>query len=180
MTTTALLIIDMQMDMQRRLDSGADVANPDTPARVAALIRAFRAAGQPVIHVHHAESDPGSPFHPSAPGQAVMPCAAPAPGEPVFVKSTSSAFASTGLAAHLREEGIGHLVVAGAVAAFCINSTVRAGADVGFRMTVAQDAVLGFGLLGARISAQTLLETTLAVLAADFAVLEETAVLTAG
>lgn len=163
----ALIVIDMQMDMQARLDAGRDCVNPGAGPRIAALLARFRAAGAPAIHVRHHDSDPASPMHPSAPGAAPMPCAAALPGEPVFVKSTSSAFASTGLEAHLRAAGIEEIVLCGAVAGFCVNSTARAGSDLGFRVVIARDAALGFDLPG--MSARLLFDATMALLAADFA-----------
>ncbi|OWJ74293.1 isochorismatase family protein [Haematobacter missouriensis] len=84
-------------------------------------------------------------------------------------------FASTELAAHLHANGITELVVTGAVAGFCINSTVRAGADLGFDMTVVEDAVIGFGLPGAGLSARAIFDVTMAHLAADFANVTDTA-----
>lgn len=42
-------------------------------------------------------------------------------------------------------------------------------ADLGFRMTVVRDAVLGFDLPSARLSARAVSDVTLALLAADFA-----------
>ncbi|MGB6008130.1 isochorismatase family protein [Castellaniella sp.] len=164
----ALLIIDMQKEMQHRIDSGRDHVDPQAPARIAALAAAFRAQGRPIIHVRHRDEDPASPFHPLAPGYPAMPCAQDRDGEPVFLKRTSSAFASTDLQAHLHARGITDLVVTGAVAGFCVNSTVRAGADLGFRMTVVRDAVLGFDLPSDRLSARTVFDVTMALLAADF------------
>lgn len=110
-----------------------------------------------------------------AAGFPPMPCAEAEKGEAVFVKRTSSAFASTDLADHLRRNGITQLVVAGAVAGFCVNSTVRAGADLGLNMTVARDAVLGFGLPFADLSARTIFDVTMAHLQADFAQVADTA-----
>ena len=49
--TKALLIIDMQREMQRRIDAGLDCVNPDAPERIAALVRAYRDHGLPVLHV---------------------------------------------------------------------------------------------------------------------------------
>ncbi|MTH78564.1 isochorismatase family protein [Paracoccus aestuariivivens] len=170
----ALLIIDMQMEMQHRIAGGADHVNAAAPARIASLVATFRAAGLPVIHIHHQESDRASAFHPDAAGYPVMACAEPASGETVFVKRTSSAFASTRLAEHLALQGITDLVVVGAVAGFCVNSTIRAGADLGFHMTVATDAVIGFGLPAANLSARTIFDVTMAHLEADFARLADT------
>ncbi|WP_151718592.1 isochorismatase family protein [Gemmobacter serpentinus] len=171
----ALLIIDMQQEMQRRIDAGYDLVNPEAPAQIAALAARFRAQGRAVVHVRHRAQDPAAPFHVDAPGYAPMPCAEAEPGEAVFVKQTSSAFASTDLAAHLRGQGITDLVVTGAVAGFCVNSTVRAGADLGFRMIVVRDAVLGFGLPQDGLSARAIFDVTMGLLAADFAEMTESA-----
>lgn len=102
-----------------------------------------------------------------------MPCAEAVPGEPIFEKSTSSAFASTDLEAHLKANGITDLVVTGAVAGFCVNSTVRAGSDLGLNMTVVTDAVLGFELAQDAPSAQTIFDATMALLDGEFATLAQ-------
>lgn len=177
MAMAALVIIDMQQDMQDRIDAGLDHVNPEAPARIAALAALFRRKGLPVLHVRHAERDPASPFHPAAPGYRAMDGTDALANEPVFIKTTSSAFASTDLADYLRDNGIRNLVVTGAVAGFCVNSTVRAGADLGFNMIVVRDAVLGFDMPDAGLSARTIFDMTMAHLEADFARVVETAAL---
>lgn len=171
----ALLIIDMQAEMQARIDRGQDHVNTDAPARITALAAAYRARGLPVLHVRHADPDPRSSMHPANAGYPPLPCDTAIGDEAVFVKNTSSAFASTPLADHLRAQGIGALAVVGAVAGFCVNSTVRAGADLGFAMTVVTDAVIGFDLQG--LPAQTIFDVTMAHLGADFAQLTDSAAL---
>lgn len=166
---TALIIIDMQTLMQHRIDGGRDHVNPDTPSHIKRLAAAFRNAGKPVIHVRHQDDDVTSPLHPTAPGFEPMPCAQGLESEPVFLKRSSSAFATTALEEYLRKEGITQLVVTGAVAGFCVNSTVRAGADLGFKMTVVRDAVLGFDLPSANLSAREIFDVTVGLLEADFA-----------
>lgn len=170
---SALVIIDMQQEMQARITAGRPHVNGDAPTRVAALAAAFRAAGQGVLHVRHAAADPASPLHPDAPGHPPMPCAIERAGEAIFVKRSSSAFATTDLANHLRAIGSPKLYVVGAVAGFCVNSTVRAAADLGFQVDVVADAVLGFDLPGH--DAQTILDVTMALLAADFARITDSA-----
>nr|WP_321524391.1 isochorismatase family protein [uncultured Cohaesibacter sp.] len=165
----ALIIIDMQQEMQHRIEAGRDCVNGDAPERIAALASAFRQRGLPVVHVRHRDGDPRSSMHADAAGYPPMACAEALDGEAVFIKRTSSAFASTDLEAHLRKEGIGELVVTGAVAGFCVNSMVRAGADLGFAMTVVRDAVVGFDLPDAGLSAQVIFDVTMAHLEADFA-----------
>lgn len=165
----ALIIIDMQMEMQHRMEAGRDHVNPEAPARIAELSAAFRKRGWPVLHIRHVDENPASPFHPAATGYGPMPCAEALPHELVFLKRTSSGFASTDLAAYLRDKGINDLFVTGAVAGFCVNSTVRAGADLGFNMTVVQDAVIGFDMPLNHLSARTIFDVTMAHLESDFA-----------
>lgn len=44
----------------------------------------------------------------------------------------------------------------GAVAGFCVNSTIRSGSDLGLAMTVVRDAVLGFPLEGDGLDAKAI------------------------
>ena len=168
--TTALLVIDMQMEMTFRTQSGRDRANLDAETNVAALLALFRGQGHPVIHVHH--DQPGTPVALGAPGGAIMPCAVPAAGETVLIKSGSSAFYGTGLDEHCRANGISQLVICGAVAAFCVTSSTRWASDLGYTVLLPQDALIGFDTPrpdGSRISAATVLDVTLTLLGADFA-----------
>ena len=172
---TALVIIDMQMVMQERIDAGRPLVNPNAPAAFHALATAFRQAGRPVIHIRHAEADPTSPMHPDASGYPPLACARELPGEAVLVKTSSSPFATTALEHYLRERSISHIHVMGAVAGFCVNSTVRSAADLGFVVTVVRDAVIGFDLPSAALDAQTVFDVTMGLLEADFATLRDSA-----
>ncbi|ETD88852.1 isochorismatase family protein [Rhodobacter capsulatus] len=174
MGKTALLIIDMQMEMQARLDAGRAAVNREAGAAIAALAAACRAKGVAVVHVRHHDAGPASPLHADAPGAQPMPCDAALPGEAVFVKSTSSAFASTELAAHLRGQGIEKLIITGAVLGFCVTSTVRAAADLGFAVILPRDACLGFDLPGMGLSAEEIARVSFGLLGADFAMLSTT------
>jgi nicotinamidase-related amidase len=168
----ALLVIDMQMGMADRIAAGLDCANPKAGDRIADLIALFRGRGLPVIHVLHDDADPASPFRRGQPGGAPMPGAVPGPGEAVFWKQGSSAFAGTGLEPHLRAADIDTIVLVGAVAGFCVTSTTRWASDLGFRVILPGDAVLGFYVTahdGGRIPAAEVLRVTLSLLGADFA-----------
>jgi nicotinamidase-related amidase len=170
--TTALLVIDMQAGMADRIASGRRPAVPEAPDRIARLLAVFRDAGLPVLHVHHDDPDPASPFRRDTPGGLPMECARPVAGEPVLWKSASSAFSGTGLDAHLRRIGVQQVVIAGAVAAFCVTSSTRAASDLGFRVILPRDALLAFdiaGIDGGRIDAATVMNVTLSLLGADFA-----------
>jgi nicotinamidase-related amidase len=170
--TTGLLVIDMQQGMADRIASGRDHANPQAEARIGDLLALFRDRGLPVIHVHHHDPDPASPFHPSQPGAAPIAATGPSGAETVLIKSASSAFTGTGLDALLKSRGIGRIVVAGAVAAYCVTSTSRAASDLGYSVIVPSDAVLGFDIAahdGGRIPAAEVLRAALSLLSEDFA-----------
>lgn len=169
---TALLIIDMQEGMAERTRSGRERANPQAEDHVAALLALFRARGLPVVHVLHDDIDPAAPFRKGAPGGEPMDCARPVGDEPVFWKSGSSAFSGTGLHDYFVQNGIGRLVLVGAVAAFCITSTTRWASDLGYLVVLPGDALIGFDIPahdGGRIDANTVLRVTLSLLGADFA-----------
>jgi nicotinamidase-related amidase len=169
---TALLVIDMQMHMAVRTAAGRPRCNPDAEHHVASMLALFRAKGLPVFHVFHTDSDPASLYRKGLPEAEPMPCAVPIAGEEVLWKSGSSGFARTGLDPALRRKGIKRIVIVGAVAAYCITSTARAGYDLGFDIVLPGDALLGFDLPahdGGRIDPETALRVTLATLGSDFA-----------
>lgn len=145
---TALLIIDLQMEFTRRTEAGMPRSNPNAEDAVAALLARARAAKLPVLHVHHNDPSPKSGFRLGTPGGEVMACAAPLPGEAVYVKTGSSGFIGTTLERDLRGAGITRLIVAGAAVNYCVASTVRMAANLGFDVVIAQDAVFGFGVTG--------------------------------
>lgn len=74
----------------------------------------------------------------------------------------------------MRSAGITDLLVTGAVAGFCVNTTVLSGADLGFNVTVVHDAVIGFDLPAAGRSARVIFDVTMAHLEADFAKVVDT------
>ena len=174
---TALVIVDMQMMMQDRIDSGRDHVNPDAAANITVIVDHFRKTGQRVVHVRHCDDTAGSPLHPDAPSFQPMPCAIENDGEPIFIKTTSSAFASTELETWLRSEDITDIVMTGAVASFCVNSAVRAGCDLGFNMHVVRDGVIDFDLPDAGLEAKAIFDVTMGLLEADFAEIVTTSAL---
>lgn len=167
----ALLIVDMQMEMANVTAAGRPRANPDAEARIAELASGFRAADLPVVHVMHDDPRPESKFRRDLASGQPMPCAQPQAGEKVFWKTGSSGFVGTGLAEYLRGRGITDLVIVGGVAAFCVNSTARSAANLGFQISVVEDALIAFAMparTGGDLDANVVLEVTLSALAAGF------------
>ena len=169
--TTALLVVDMQMEMANATAAGRPRATPDAEEKMAALVEAFRGAGLPVYHVMHDDPRPESKFRRDLPSGQPMECTAPHPDEPVFWKTGSSGFVGTGLEDHLRQSGVTRLVIIGGVAAFCVNSTARSAANLGFEVLVPEDALIAFAMPsrhGGDIEAEVALEVTLSALHAGF------------
>ena len=167
----ALLIVDMQMEMANATAAGRPRANPQAEEKIAQLLAAFRVAGLPVVHVMHDDPRAESKFRRDLPSGQPMPCAQPEPEEKVFWKTGSSGFVGTGLAEYLQEQGITDLVIVGGVAAFCVNSTARSAANMGFGIKVVEDALIAFAMparKGGDLDADMVLEVTLSALQAGF------------
>ncbi|HBP28538.1 MAG: isochorismatase family protein [Advenella sp.] len=165
----ALLIIDMQHFVADRIEQGIEYYPENCIENMQRVLEQFRQAGKPIVHVRHQSAEQGSLFHESSPSSLPLASFQALAEEPVFIKSTSSAFSSTELFAYLQTARISELVVIGAVVGFCINSSVRAGSDLGLKMTVVKDAVISFELDQYQLGAAQIHNVTLALLDADFA-----------
>ena len=136
----ALLLIDIQRDY---FPGGAyPLVGADAAAdRAGELLAAYRAAGDPVIHVQHVWDEPDAAFFkPGTPGIEHDPRVAPLESEPLVTKEHPNAFRETSLESLLREREIDELLVAGMMTSMCVDATVRAAADIGFTVYVAGDA----------------------------------------
>lgn len=164
-----LIVIDMQQEFTRRIAAGWDCCDPAAIGVAAGVLARFRTAGQRVVHVHHDDPRPESGFRLDKPTGAVMAEVAPLPGEAGVVKQTSSAFAAPGLVPALA--GARDLVIVGAALNYCVNSTIRSAADLGYSVTLVPDATFNFAATapsGRVIDAATVRDVTLAGLD-DFA-----------
>jgi nicotinamidase-related amidase len=138
--TRALLIVDIQNDY---FPGGR---NPlEGPERAAAkareLLGAFRASGEPLVHMQHVWDAPDAAFmQPGTPGVEIHDSVSPADGETVIQKANPNSFLDTPLEKHLRDQGVDSLVVCGMMTSMCVDATVRAAADLGFATTVVHDA----------------------------------------
>ncbi|MEZ5613877.1 MAG: cysteine hydrolase family protein [Rhodocyclaceae bacterium] len=153
--TTALILIDLQNDY---FPGGTmELVGAETAvAQAARLLQTFRQRGLPVFHVQHIATRPGATFFlPGTPGAEIHRAVRPGEGEPVMVKHFPNSFRETALLEALRAAGATKLVIAGMMTHMCVDSTVRAAADLGFQCALASDACatrdLQFG--GQRIEA---------------------------
>jgi nicotinamidase-related amidase len=137
---TALLLIDIQNDYfpggKVELDGSCEASG-----NAGNLLQKFRELGAPCIHIQHVSSRPGAMFFlPDTDGVKFHPDVTPQAGELIFHKHFSNSFRETGLADHLRQTGIKRLVIAGMMTHMCVDSSVRAAADLGFECILAHDA----------------------------------------
>lgn len=138
--TTALLLIDIQNDY---FPDGKMVLERMEEAAASArmLLDAFRERGMPVLHLRHLSTRPGATFFvPGTKGAEINALVGPAAGEKVIEKNFPNGFRGTKLFDELRAAGVDGLVIAGAMSHMCVDATVRAAFDLGFRCTVAEDA----------------------------------------
>jgi nicotinamidase-related amidase len=137
--TTALVLIDLQNDY---FPGGAMelVGAEDAVAQARVLLEAFRARALPVFHVQHLAKRPGATFFvPGTPGANVHEAVQPSTGETVITKHFPSSFRETTLLENLRAVQASKLVVAGMMTHMCVDTSVRAAADLGFECLLAQD-----------------------------------------
>lgn len=145
--------------------------NPDFEANALALIAHWRASSRPIIHVRHDSVQPGSPFTPGQPGNDFRPGFEPLAGEPVVSKSVNSAFIGTDLDLRLRRLGAETVVAFGISTDMCVSTTIRTGANLGWKMVLVADASDCFDLpdgQGGIIPGRAIHDAHVATLAYEF------------
>jgi len=141
LANAALLIIDLQKAIDDpRWASEGPRNNPAAETNIARLLRQWRKAGRPIIHIRHDSREPNSTYRPGQPGNDFKPEAMPLPGETVIAKQTNSAFIGTDLEARLRARGIQDLVIAGVITNNSVEATARMAGNLGFSVHLAEDA----------------------------------------
>jgi nicotinamidase-related amidase len=166
--STALLVIDMQRDFLQPGGFGETLGNDVSQLRrtiepTAALLKAVRAVGLPVIHTREGHKPDLSDCPPAklargAPSQRIgdpgpmgriliqgeyghdiIDELAPADGEVVIDKPGKGAFYNTALEEYLG--GIRSLIVTGVTTEVCVHTTVREANDRGYECLVLSDCV---------------------------------------
>ncbi|WP_374354490.1 cysteine hydrolase family protein [Chitinimonas sp.] len=132
----AVLTIDVQTALfeppPRPFEADAVVA------RINDLTRRARAAGVPVLHIQHERPD--SALARGSSGWQFQPALHIAAGDIIMAKTTPDAFLRTELQAWLNEHGIGRLIICGYASEFCVDTTTRRAAALGFEVVLAADA----------------------------------------
>jgi len=176
MPPSALIVVDVQDgldDPQYGLRN-----NPDAETRIAELIDAWRRNDLPVIFGRYLSGRAESPLRPGQPGAAIKQMVAPIAGELVVEKRGNSIFKGTCLDEHLQRISARRLVFVGLTTDACISASVREAKDLGYAVTVVEDACATFdrrGLGGRLLPASQVHEIELGILQAGGVVIRTTA-----
>lgn len=139
--------------------------------------RHFREAGLPVINVQHIALSPSATFFlPETHGAEIHETVSPVGGETVVVKRYPNAFRETNLDELLGEMGVTDLTVVGMMTHMCVDTTVRAANDKGYRVTLIGDACATKDLEfdGASVAAADVQTSYLAAIDGSFATVVST------
>lgn len=138
MSNRAVLVVDLQNEYWP--SGNLPIQGIDAAATNAARVMAYaRAKGDLVVNIRH--EMPGAPFFvPGSAGAEINDAVRPAAGEPVITKNFPNSFRDTGLSDLLKEKGVEDVVVVGAMSHMCVDATVRAANDLGFKTTTIHDA----------------------------------------
>jgi nicotinamidase-related amidase len=131
----ALLVIDVQRGL---FDASPRPFEAElVVGRINALTAKAREAGVPVLLIQHENA--GSLLHGSANWQLEQNLAA-GPNDLRVRKTTPDSFLGTSLQDLLTQQGIEQLVVCGYACEFCVDTTVRRAAALGYPVILAADA----------------------------------------
>lgn len=115
-------------------------------------------------------------FTPGTDGVHIHESVAPQGDEPVIVKNSPNAFLKTNLKELLDASGIEEVVVIGAMSHMCIEATSRAASDLGYKVTVLEDACATMDLefSGVKVPAAQVHATAMAALEFAYATVQAT------
>jgi nicotinamidase-related amidase len=138
--STVLLLIDIQNDY---FSGGRmELVGPiEAAEKASTLLEYFRKKMRPRLHVQHISLRPDAPFFlPDTPGVNIHESVAPSTRESIVQKHFPNSFRETNLLELLRDREAERIVICGMMTHMCIDATVRAAADLGFKVMVVADA----------------------------------------
>ena len=166
----ALLIIDVQNDY---FPGGAnELVRPyEAERKIQELIADSRACGRPVIYIQHFNPPDDYFFLEGTEGAEISDRVRPEEGDKIIVKRYPNSFLETELDAYLKSLQADTLIVCGMMTHMCVDTTVRAAMDHGYKVKLAADAsaTMDLELNGETIPADTVHKAFIAAMAGVFA-----------
>ena len=138
--SSALIVVDIQNDY---FPGGAmELVGSEEAAKVAASIKAdFKAKNLPVVMIQHIATKPGATFFlPGTNGVEIHESVALDADDIHVIKHFPNSFRETNLLEKLHELQVSELTIIGMMTHMCIDTTVRAANDLGFKVTVYANA----------------------------------------
>jgi nicotinamidase-related amidase len=132
---SALLVIDVQKGLFEPTPFDAD----RVISRINRLAARARKSDVPVIFVQH-ETAPGGGLDHGSSGWELLESAQVEAGDHFTRKTTPDAFLKTRLEELLKKLEVTHLVACGYATEFCVDTTTRRAAGLGYHVTLAADA----------------------------------------
>ncbi|MEQ4306059.1 isochorismatase family protein [Plantactinospora sp. B6F1] len=155
------------LDLARAIEEWPTACGPaahEALPAIAALLRAARTAGVPIVHLRPSgpaalllgptvKNELVGEFVNGRPGAVdFVPESTPRDGELVVAKPRASAFFDTPVATYLHALGVDDLIVAGTTTSGCVRASVVDGFSHGFRPFVVEQAVFDRSRLSAAVS----------------------------
>jgi nicotinamidase-related amidase len=138
----ALLIIDVQDGILPERGAKRPAVRQRFDAvrrRIFGLVGEARRQGAPVIFVQHA-GEPGHRLETGTPGWEICGDLGRTADDIVVSKTACDSFYETDLQAVLSDQGVSHLVVAGLMTQYCVDTTCRRAVSLGYDVTLVADA----------------------------------------
>lgn len=177
--TKAYIIIDLQNDY---FPDGLFplVRIHEATAKAAEFLKYARENDYEVIHVRHVFPGGGPFFNEGTKGAEIHEDVQPQGSELVITKNQPNSFVGTILQEVLDKKGIKELVIAGAMTNVCVQGTVRAASELGYKVQLIRDAVTtrDWEYDGKTVTAEQVDTAVFATLAFGYADLLTTAELT--
>lgn len=132
----ALLIIDMQRGLFA--EGPEPFESSQVISRINDLAARARSAGAPVVFIEHERV--GSPVEYGSDGWLLLPGLTAAATDHHIRKTTPDSFLRTDLQGLLSTLGVEGLVICGYASEFCVDTTIRRAAALGYPVLIASDA----------------------------------------
>lgn len=135
-TESSLLIIDVQVGIIEVFQAyhGAEVLEQINKLRSKA-----RASNIPIIYVQH-DGEAGHPLEVGTKGWQIHSAIKPHEEDLIIRKRASDSFFETTLQRELDARGTKHLIVAGCMTEYCVDTTARRAVSMGYHVTLVSDA----------------------------------------
>ena len=133
---TALLVIDVQVGI---IDGLRAYRGREVLEQINKLLSKARASNVPIICIQH-DGEAGHPLEVGTRGWEIHPEIKPHDEDLIIRKRASDSFFETTLQHELEARGIRHLIVAGCMTEYCVDTTSRRAISLGYDVTLVSDA----------------------------------------